>query len=96
MTRDLILLIVLAGLSFAFAIRGRRLAWVMFGLVLLLMLLLAGCNQGYYGFVGSNPAPTGSPSGVYTVTVSGTYTPASGTTGQAVTTGSTSINLAVQ
>ncbi|HEV2418706.1 MAG TPA: SBBP repeat-containing protein [Terriglobia bacterium] len=96
MSRDLILLILLAGLSFAAAIRGRRLAWVMFGLILLLMLLLAGCNQGYYGFVGSNPAPTGSPSGVYTVTISGTYTPASGTTGQAVTTGSTSVNLAVQ
>ncbi|HEV2500148.1 MAG TPA: SBBP repeat-containing protein [Terriglobia bacterium] len=95
-TRDLILLIVLAGLSLAAAIRGRRLGWMMFGLILLLMLLVAGCNQGYYGFVGGNPAPTGSPSGVYTVTISGTYTPASGTTGQAATTGTTSVNLAVQ
>ncbi|MGH9354458.1 MAG: hypothetical protein ACRD2G_20195, partial [Terriglobia bacterium] len=94
--RDLILLLLLAGLSLIAAMRGRRLAWAMFGLILLLMLLLAGCNQGYYGFVGSNPAPTGSPSGVYTVIVSGTYTPASGTTGQAVTTGHTSVNLAVQ
>ncbi|MGH9377868.1 MAG: hypothetical protein ACRD1I_03620, partial [Terriglobia bacterium] len=95
-TRDLILLLTLAGLSLVLAMRGRRLAWAMFGLILLLMLLLAGCNQGYYGFVGSNPAPTGSPSGVYTVTVTGTYTPASGTTGQAATAGSTSVNLAVQ
>lgn len=88
---------VLAILTLALALRRRPLAWAMLGAVLLLLALFAaGCNQGYYGFVGSNPAPTGSPSGVYTVVVTGTYTPASGVTGQAVTTGSTSVNLAVQ
>lgn len=88
---------VLALISLALALRRRPLAWAMLGAVLLLLALFAvGCNQGYYGFVGGNPAPTGSPSGVYTVVVTGTYTPASGVTGQAVTTGSTSVNLAVQ
>lgn len=96
----ILLLISLAAVILAISLRGkrgRRLAWAMFGLILLsVALLAAGCNQGYYGFVGSNPAPTGSPSGVYTVVITGTYTPASGVTGQAVTTGSTSVNLAVQ
>lgn len=96
----ILLFIALAAVILAVSLRGRRggrLAWAMFGLILLsVALLAAGCNQGYYGFVGSNPAPTGSPSGVYTVVISGTYTPASGVTGQAVTTGSTTVNLAVQ
>lgn len=90
------LLIMIAGLTVAFSLRGRRRAWLMLGAGLLLAVLLAGCNAGYYGFLGGNPAPTGSPSGVYTVTVAGTYTPASGTTGQTATTESTTVNLAVQ
>lgn len=95
-TRDAILLALLLGLIVAIRLRGRRHAWVALGMVLLLALVLGGCNLGYYGFIGSNPAPTGSPAGVYTVTISGTYTPAASTTGQTAVSRSTSVNLAVQ
>ncbi|MGH9395318.1 MAG: hypothetical protein ACRD18_00490 [Terriglobia bacterium] len=94
--RDLILLALLAGLGLAFSPRRRRFAWMMFGLVALMTLLLAGCNMGYYGFTGGKPAPTGSPSGVYTVTIVGTFTPAAGSTTQTTTQQPTTVNLAVQ
>ncbi|MDE3178757.1 MAG: choice-of-anchor D domain-containing protein, partial [Acidobacteriota bacterium] len=94
--RDLLLLSLLAALALVLAFRKRRFVWVGFALVAAMAILLASCNMGYYGFIGSNPAPTGSPSGVYTVTIAGTFTPAAGSTGQAATTQITSVNLAVQ
>lgn len=93
--RDLILLALLAGIGLALIARRRKAAWLVFALVVLAALALASCNLGYYGFIGSNPAPTGSPSGVYTVTIAGTFTPASGSTSQTTAQQATTVNLSV-
>ncbi|HEX5483734.1 MAG TPA: choice-of-anchor D domain-containing protein, partial [Terriglobia bacterium] len=94
--RDAILLALALGLVVAVRLRWRKQPWLLLGMVLVFALLVGGCNLGYYGFIGSNPAPTGSPAGVYTVVISGTYTPAASTTGQTPVSRSTSVNLAVQ
>ncbi|MGH9450267.1 MAG: beta strand repeat-containing protein [Terriglobia bacterium] len=92
--RDLVLMALLAGV--VLTLKRRRLAWIMLGLVVLMALMLASCNMGYYGFTGSNPAPTGSPSGVYTVSVAGTFTPAASSTTQTASQQFTAVNLAVR
>lgn len=95
MLRDLLLLALLAAVGLALIARRRKAVWLVFGLVVLAALTLASCNLGYYGFIGSNPSPTGSPSGVYTVTIAGTFTPASGSTSQTTASQVTSVNLSV-
>ncbi|MGH9470823.1 MAG: SBBP repeat-containing protein [Terriglobia bacterium] len=93
----IILLSLLIGLALVARLTRRREAWLFLALVL--AILLAACNLGYYGFVGSNPAPTGSASGVYAVTITGTYTPSSSgssSSSSSAVSRSTSVNLAVQ
>jgi len=92
----LLLAVLLLSLILAVWLRGPKRAWLALGALLLLALLLAGCNLGYYGFTGSNPAPTGSPSGVYTITISGSFSPSQSSSGQTGTSRSTTVNLAVQ
>ncbi|MGH9356529.1 MAG: choice-of-anchor D domain-containing protein, partial [Terriglobia bacterium] len=88
---------VLLALLLAFGLIGRRsgrkMIWLTAAVLLLVTLLLAGCNMNYYGFLGSNPAPTGSPSGVYTVTISGNTTQSSTVS---ATSRTTTVNLAIQ
>ena len=96
MMRDLFLLALLSTLVSIAAAKGRKRVWLMFGLAVLLGILLTACNMNYYGFLGSNPAPTGSPSGVYAVTIAGTFTPSAGSTTQGTDQQSTTVNLAVQ
>lgn len=96
LTLELLLVAVLLSLIPVVWLRGPKRAWMALGALLLLALMLAGCNLGYYGFTGSNPAPTGSPSGVYTITISGSFIPSQSSSGQTGTSRSTSVNLAVQ
>ena len=96
MIRDVILLLMLLGLGLAARLREGKRVWLIAGILLLFTLLLAGCNMNYYGFLGSNPAPTGSPSGVYTVTISGNFTPATQSSSSvSATSRSTTVNLAI-
>lgn len=87
-----LLVLLLAGLAAIALLTRRKEAWLF--LALFLALLMAGCNLGYYGFIGSNPAPLGSASGVYNVTISGTYTPSSSSSSPVARTAT--VNLAVQ
>ncbi len=96
LTRELLLAALLLSLVLAIWLRGPKRVWLTLGALALLALLLAGCNLGYYGFTGSNPAPTGSPSGVYTITISGSFSPSQSSSGQTGTSRSTTVNLAVQ
>lgn len=93
--RDGLVLLFLLILGFAAMQRERRGAWLLLGILTLLTLGLAACNN-YYGFLGSNPAPTGTPVGAYTVTISGTFTPSSSSSGSSAATQSATVNLAVQ
>lgn len=68
---------------------GRTMAILLLGATLLLTLSSVTCNDQYYGFIGSSPAPIGTPSGVYTVTVAGTLST------NASVARSASVNLAV-
>lgn len=90
---DAVLLLMLLGLGLATRLRTGKRVWLVAGILLLFTLLLASCNMNYYGFLGSNPAPTGSPSGVYTVTISGNTTKSSTVS---ATSRTTTVNLAIQ
>ncbi len=90
MAACIILLLMVLGLGTAVRFRPSAKICFLAGVLALIALLFAGC-QNYYGFLGSNPAPTGSPSGVYTVTISGTFTPSTGAISR-----TTTVNLAIQ
>ncbi|MGH9359443.1 MAG: beta strand repeat-containing protein, partial [Terriglobia bacterium] len=89
-----ILLLMGSGLTIAARLSAGKKVWLLVGALTLVALLFAGCN-GYYGFLGSNPAPTGSPSGVYTVTISGNFTPQNSSTVSPISR-TTTVNLAIQ